>query len=250
MGMPLLLRRYASTIPHQAWIWAPFILGANLALAGVLILLDLRYGIDYWDLVRDTNAIAGQPAYFGFYSNLGVLLWAVAASIALFGWTSLVSLSIADRRSTALLLGGLFAAIACLDDLFMLHEHAYLIGIPEKVVLSGYALLLLAFATAALPDGHRTQWAFLAASLTLLALSTLFDMLDLPIPGSVLIEEVLKLSGIAFLAAYLVTLSFSTLTEHRRAVALEGTPAIGETARGHVIGDIGARLGHFRKEHA
>lgn len=206
-----------STIRDQEWIWPPLILGTNLVLLGLLLVLDLHYGVDYWDLVRDTNAIAGQPAYFGFYSNLGVLIWAIAASIALFGWRSLVSLGVSGRRPLALFLGGLFAAIACLDDLFMLHEHAHLIGISEKMIFAGYALLFLAFAAAALPDGHNTQWTLLLASLVFLVLSTLVDLLHLPTPGSVmvLVEEVLKLTGIAFLAAYLVTLSFSALTERR-----------------------------------
>ena len=99
----------------------------------------------------------------------------------------------------------------------MLHEHAHLIGIPERMVFAGYALLFLAFAAAALPDGHNTQWTLLLASLAFLVLSTLVDLLHLPTPGSVmvLVEEVLKLTGIAFLAAYLVTLSFSALTERR-----------------------------------
>lgn len=204
-----------STIRDQEWIWPPLILGTNLVLLGALLVLDLHYGIDYWDLVRDTNAIAGQPAYFGFYSNLGVLIWAAAASIALFGWRSLVSLGVVGRRPLALLLGGLFAGIACLDDLFMLHEHAHLIGISERMIFAGYALLFLAFAAAALPDGHKTQWTLLVASLAFLVLSTLVDLLHLPTHGSVLVEEVLKLTGIAFLAAYLVTLSFSALTERR-----------------------------------
>lgn len=206
-----------STIRDQEWFWPPLILGINLVLLGVLLVLDLSYGVDYWDLVRDTNAIAGQPAYFGFYSNLGVLVWAVAASIALFGWRSLVGLGVVGRRPLVLFLGGLFAGIACLDDLFMLHEHAHLIGISERMVFAGYALLFLAFAATALQDGHKTQWTLLVASLAFLVLSTLVDLFHLPTPGSalVLIEEVLKLTGIAFLAAYMVTLSFQALTERR-----------------------------------
>jgi hypothetical protein len=210
-----LLGKYVSTIRDQEWIWPPVILGTNLVLLGALLVLDLHYGVDYWDLVRDTNAIAGQPAYFGFYSNLGVLVWAIAASIALFGWRTLVSLGVSGRRPLVLFLGGLFAGIACLDDLFMLHEHAHLIGIPERMVFAGYALLFLVFAATALQDGHKTQWTLLVASLAFLALSTIVDLLRPPTHGSVLVEEVLKLTGIAFLAAYLVTLSFQALTERR-----------------------------------
>jgi hypothetical protein len=212
---PLVLDRYLSSISSQSWLWLLAILTVNLLLAGTIVILDTRFGIDYWNLVRDTNAIARQPPYFGFYSNLGVLLWAIAASISLFTWAILSRFGTAGRESTVLLLGGLFALLAGLDDLFMLHESSHLIGISEKIVLAGYALFLSAFAIAALPIAHRTQWILLAAALAFFAASTAVDVLDLPIAGSVLIEEVFKFGGVAFLAAYLVALSFSTLAERR-----------------------------------
>jgi hypothetical protein len=217
MSAPLVFDRYLSSIPSQSWPWLFAIFAVNLLLAGAIVILDTRYGVDYWNLVRDTNAIAGQPPYFGFYSNLGVLLWAVAASIPLFTWAFLSRSGAAGRESTVLLLGGLFALLAGLDDLFMLHESSHLIGINEKIVLAGYALFLSAFAIVALPIAHRTQWILLAAALAFFAASTVVDILNLPIAGSVLIEEVFKFGGVAFLAAYLVALSFATLADRRTA---------------------------------
>ncbi|MFU0504046.1 hypothetical protein [Pseudaminobacter sp. NGMCC 1.201702] len=208
------LKDYLSAVPGQPWLWLVAIVALNLLLVAAMVVLDRHYGIDYWNLVRDTNAIAGQPAYFGFYSNLGILLWAVAACSALFGWLSLRRLGVADLGLRPLMLGGLFAAIACLDDLFMLHENAYLVGIPEKAAMAFYALFLFAFAASTLPVLHRTKWILLGASLGSLAISTLVDLMDLQIAGSVLIEEAFKLSGIAFLASYLITLSFSALADH------------------------------------
>jgi len=41
----------------------------------------------------------------------------------------------------------------------------------------------------------------------------LVDMADLTMSGAVLLEETLKFTGIAYLAAYLVTLAVSTLAE-------------------------------------
>ena len=208
------LKGYLPAVSGQPWPWLVAIVAFNLLVVAAMVILDRQYGIDYWNLVRDTNAIAGQPAYFGFYSNLGILLWAVAACSALFGWLSLRRLCIELPGLRPLMLGGLFAAIACLDDLFMLHENAYLIGIPEKAAMAFYALFLLAFAASTLPVLDKTKWLLLAASLGSLAISTLVDLADLQIAGSVLIEEAFKLSGIAFLASYLVTLSFSVLSDH------------------------------------
>lgn len=211
--LPVLSRArvYQREAWQQPWGWFFLVLAINAALIGILVLMDRQYGIDYWYLVRDPNAVADQPAYFGFYSNLGVLLWAAAASTALLAAACLRQSGSADRRIRPLFLGGLFCMVACLDDLFMLHEHSYLIGIPEMVTMAAYALFLLAFVAAALPIAHLTNWVLLAMSLVFLAVSTLVDMADLTMPGSVLMEEAFKFSGIAFLAAYLVTLSFAAL---------------------------------------
>lgn len=205
---------YISGLPHQPWLWLTAILLVNLLLIAAIAIMDMRFGVDYWNLVRDTNAIAGQPAYYGFYSNIGILLWALAACVALFGSLSLRRLGIRDRRVRALLWGGAFAAVACLDDLFMLHENAGWIGIPEEVVMAGYATFLLAFVAFALPIAHRTKWVFLAGSLGSLALSTIVDQLHVTVLGGVLVEEAFKLTGITLLATYLVTLSYSTLADH------------------------------------
>lgn len=93
--------------------------------------------------------------------------------------------------------------------MFMLHEHAYLIGAPESVVLAGYALLLLAFAVSTLPFLHASRWLLLMTALASLAFSVVFDFAHFR--GSVLLEETFKLGGASFLAAYLVTLSSSAL---------------------------------------
>lgn len=216
------LRNYRTEFAPQPWPWLILVVLLDLILVGILVLLDRKFGIDYWSLVRDTNVIAKLPAYFGFYSNLGILLWATAASIALFSSSCLRYSRSDDPRVRPLFVGGLFCALACLDDFFMLHEHSYLIGISETVAMAFYALFLLTFVVTTLPVVHLTKWIFLAAALVLLALSTIVDMLDLTMPGSVLIEEGLKFSGIGFLAAYLVTLSFSGLVaglSHSRAPA-------------------------------
>ncbi|MDZ5698711.1 hypothetical protein [Chelativorans sp. M5D2P16] len=209
--LPPLLKPFSWTVRSQAWAALFVILSLNALLLGGILVLEFRYDIDHWNLVRDTNAVAGQPAYYGSYSNLGILIWAVASAIALFSWRLLTHRGIRDTRWRVLLLGGLFTAIACIDDLFMLHEHAHLVGVQEPIVLAGYALFLIAFVISTLPILHTTQWLLLGVALACLALSTVSDLLEFR--GSVLLEEAFKLSGITTLAAYLVTLSFSAIAE-------------------------------------
>lgn len=206
-----IVRSYLATALDQPWSVFAGALAVNAALAALLLYLEFFHGIDHWNLVRDTNAIAGQPAYFGFYSNLGILLWAAAAFVPGFVWLFLRNRKPQDERLRALGLGALFAAAAGLDDLFMLHENSYVIGISDKVVMAAYASFLLAFVASAVPVLPRTKWLLLFAALGGLAASVLLDTTRFP--GSVLMEEVCKLTGISFLALYLLTLSRSVLAD-------------------------------------
>lgn len=205
---------------RQPWLGLLALLAVNAALAGLLLYLEWFHGIDHWNLVRDTNAIAGQPAYFGLYSNIGVVAWAAGASIALFSWLALRSRAAGDARLRALRLGGMFMALACLDDLFMLHENSYVVGLSDKMVMAAYALFLLVFAASTLPVLGRTKWLLLGGALGSFALSFLLDLSEFA--GSVLMEEVAKLTGVSLLATYLATLAWSMLSE---AFAASGRPA-------------------------
>ena len=187
------------------------VLGVNAGLILLIVVLDRVYGIDYWNLVRDPNAIAGQPAYFGFYSGMGSVLWLVAGATALFAAGCLRHAGAREPHMLLLFLGGLFCTVAGLDDFFMFHEQSYLIGIPEKIVMAAYALFLMAVAAAAYPVFRSTNWIYFAAALFCLGASALVDMADLAISGAVLLEETLKFAGIAFLATYLVTLAASAM---------------------------------------
>lgn len=195
----------------QPWKSFLLVVAGNAGLVLLIVLLDRVYGIDYWNIVRDPNAIAGQPAYFGFYSGMGSVLWLVAGATTLFAAGCLHHADAPDRRRLLLFLGGLFCMIAGLDDLFMLHEQSYRIGIPEKLVMAVYALFLMAVAAAAYPVFRNTNWIYFAAALLCLGTSALVDMADLARSGAVLIEETLKFAGIAFLAAYLVSLAAAVM---------------------------------------
>ncbi|MGH6762959.1 MAG: hypothetical protein ACRECW_15390 [Phyllobacterium sp.] len=199
---------YWNGIGQQPWLCLFSILTINVLLVLGMIFLDTGYGVDYWNLVRDTNAIAGQPFYFGAYSNFGIYLWSIGASVALFTWGSLVKLGIRVEQRRALAFGGLFAAFATIDDLFMLHEQTHLVGVNEIVVFGALGLLMLGLIVTILPVLHRTRWLLLVAALGFMAASMLVDIFMPPEGGGLLIEEGFKLGGIGFMAAYLVTLSF------------------------------------------
>ena len=209
---------YWNGIGQQPWLCLFSILTINVLLVMGMVILDTRYGVDYWNLVRDTNAIAEQPFYFGAYSNFGIYLWSIGASVALFTWGSLLKLGIRVEQGKALVFGGLFAAFATIDDLFMLHEQTHLVGINEIFVFGALGLLMLGLVITVLPILHRTRWILLVAALGFMAASMLVDIFMAPEGGGLLAEEGFKLGGIGFMAAYLVTLSFEAWAlamEHR-----------------------------------
>ena len=176
------------------------VLGAVTAL---MLLLQAHQVVHSFDLVRDTNAIAGQPPWFGAISNLGILLWAVAAAWYWFAYALARPVGPPDLLR-CLWLGGSYSAFACLDDLFMIHEHAgqLVLKSGEKVVLGLHAVWLVVFVASTLPRIRSYRWLFLGLSLAFFGGSTLVDLAGMNLAPEidhrdvVLVEEVQKLAGI------------------------------------------------------
>ena len=60
-----------------------------LVITALVVAADTWWGIDHHDLMRDPNAIANHPRYFGIISNLGVVLWFASAAVAVQAYASL-----------------------------------------------------------------------------------------------------------------------------------------------------------------
>lgn len=180
------------------------------AICVAVLAADQWWGIDHYDLVRDPNAIASNPNYFGLVSNLGIVLWMVGAVGALQAHAALKGRP-GGRFGDVLLVGGAFAAVMGLDDLFMLHESIATFGIPEIVVLVPHALLLLALCYQAWLLRSATPWLLLACGVGGFGLSMAVDVYPVDFGGQVFIEESFKLLGIMFLTVYLVLTSQKAL---------------------------------------
>ena len=169
---------------------------------------DLGFGIDNYDLLRDPNAVAGQPNYVGIVSNLGIVLWMVGAVSALQAAAVLRARG-GGGLCRLLAAGGAFAALMGIDDFLMLHESVATAGIPEPVVLLPHAVLLALLCALAVRMRHATPVLALAACVACLGLSLAVDMFSPGFGGEVFVEESFKLAAIALLAAYLA------VTAHR-----------------------------------
>ena len=85
-----------------------------------LLGLSNSFGIKSILVIRDLAQTCGYPIWVGLISNLGILMWSVSASIALF--SSLSGLIQKREESDFLFLGGIFSFLLCIDDFFLLHD--------------------------------------------------------------------------------------------------------------------------------
>ena len=83
--------------------------------------------------------------YYGFISNLGVMLWTAAAAVCLFASFASLLLFRTNRRSEDaefLAAAGVFTGWLALDDLFMIHEDVLpWFGVPQIVTYGAYAAI-------------------------------------------------------------------------------------------------------------
>lgn len=175
-----------------------------------LAVADRVFGIDYYDLVRDPNAIARNPSYFGLVSNIGIILWIIGAVAALQAFAASADEG-ATRLRRTLLAGGLFAALMGVDDFLMLHEAMATTGIPEEIVLVPHMLMLCALCYCAYAVRSGTPRLLLVGSVLSMALSFATDMAPFHSAGATFVEEGFKLVGILFLTVYLVAISHQAL---------------------------------------
>ena len=159
------------------------------------IYISNLYGIKLDLVIRDLAQTCGYPIGVGMISNIGILLWGASSSISLFvSFTE----NIHRENSKLLLLGGLFSALLCIDDFFLLHDRYIGPDFLNVTYLSITFLLLFKFWKILIKIGLNT----LIISILFLGLSVLFDgvIQQLFIKNyqyTQFVEEGFKLLGIA-----------------------------------------------------
>jgi hypothetical protein len=161
-------------------------------------------------VVREANPDADVHAYTGLVSSLGVLLWCTGAAITVFTALKLRSWNRDRERAGFLLAAGVFTAVLALDDLFQIHEGlAFLLDLPDVVVLAVYVGLCGALLFRWRREVRHTEYGLLGIALTCFAASLVVDALDPKElvnrwigPRYHLIEDGFKLLGIAMWTTY------------------------------------------------
>jgi hypothetical protein len=178
-----------------ALLYAPILL--------VLLAAAVQTAVPAAFLVRDPAQLAKFPFYFGALSYVGVLAWCTAGAIGLFcGMLS------RDRGARHLLIGaGGLSLVLGLDDLFTFHEiiaPGYL-HLPERLVMGVYGGLVLALlAWCARTILTRTDFLLLGVGLAFFAVSVVIDSGVGDQGLNYMLDDGLKLCGIAGWTAYIV----------------------------------------------
>ena len=157
-------------------------------------------------VLNDPASITGTPFYYGFISNLGVLLWTAAAAICLFSSFLLPASNRKER--TFLCVSGIFTVFLLLDDLLMLHEAVF----PNYLHISGavyaffYFLLLGTYLVFFTKTILKTDFILLAMALFLFVISIGFDLTHdrglMKFTGEMFLEDGSKFIGITVWLAY------------------------------------------------
>ena len=189
-----------SSLKSPTYIWLSIIVIPILLL--VLAVIQREVSLDI--LMLDPLRAAEAPFFYGALSNIGIVVWCVAASVCLFIGLVVTRLEGFNEDAKYMLAAGVLSMVLMFDDLFMLHERVLpdRIGIPEPVVYLVYLLsvawYLIRFRKALI----STEPVILMSSLVLFAISMFSDIV-LGKPETVL-ERIVE-DGAKFLGIWLWT---------------------------------------------
>lgn len=174
--------------------------------------------------VKDTNAIAGVPFYFGAISNIGIILWCATASVCLLTSLILHTVSRFKVKKKFLFNAGFFTLFLMLDDFFLIHESIFphYLGLSANILFLAYGVMTFGLLLHYRKVIYQTNYAFIFMSLFFFAGSVVVDKLHdyglLFLFGTnsdgfqYFLEDSFKLLGITGWFSYFVLVCHATLT--------------------------------------
>ncbi len=167
------------------------------------------------DATRDAIDVLEAPVYVGFVSNLGIIVWTVAATACLFGGALLARKSADSPDVSFLIATGLLTAIAAADDAFLLHERLInpIAGSDGGAYAVFWAVLLIVYSAVAGRSllHHRSFRIVVVAAFFLV--SVCIDVFAPFTDSWTFVEDSAKYLGIVFWASYVVPLSYRLVAD-------------------------------------
>lgn len=205
----------------QTWlVRALAIVPASLLLLAVVV---QPYVDPRWLFVDTLSAIERSgdccSVYFGLLSNLGIYIWISTGVVGLFSALLLYNNPGAPRSWWVFaLVVGCFSGWLALDDAFQLHEKVLpFLGIPQTVVLLGYASFAVLYAAIAIPILARGDVALFLFACGCLAASLVTDQVaQIDNWKLTAFEDGAKFLGICCWSAFHLSLLYDLLREYPR----------------------------------
>ena len=177
---------------------------ASLGLPSLLLLVVLVQPVyePKWMFLDSLTAaqLSGDccHTYYGFMSNVGIMLWVATSAALLLAAAVLFGVSAMGVEFRFALFGGLLSGWLALDDMFLLHELVLpTLGVPQLVVIAIYVALALAYLLLSFRILLRAEYWVLLIGGAGLALSIFVDsFFHSLLPQLVYIEDSAKFVGI------------------------------------------------------
>jgi hypothetical protein len=195
----------AARPPRWNWAAAGLVLCVAAVLIGAALALHFWKGVALADLTRDPVTTFQAAPYVGLLSQVGILLWAAAATVCLFGARMLAGRAGVADVKRFLFVSGLLTLVLGLDDAFLFHEEFVpRVGVPQGLVFVVYGALLVLYAWRFAPVILKTEFALLVAALAAFGVSLAVDVAHPEVLGRYLlfVEDGAKLVGTLFWLAY------------------------------------------------
>ena len=183
----------------------------------LVALISLFANIPLSRLTRDPLSLGKLNPIFGIVSNFGVLIWCAAASICFF--TAILLRKGADKSASKFLFySGMITLMLLADDFFVIHESLRdYYGISEKITYAVYLGIIGLYLGKFRKLIVNKNIILLILSFGFIGMSVIIDLFQKSVmsslPGYFLIEDGLKLMGIASWAGYFSVTAIDAVME-------------------------------------
>ncbi len=186
-------------------------------LSSVFLLIAVALVSSYLEIpvsifTRDPMAVASGHPFFGFVSNIGVILWSASVTVSFFAYILLKTNNAPQNTIQFVASGGALSLILLFDDLFMLHDRIFpmYFGLGEKLIFLVYGLFFLAYIIVFFKKIINTNFVYLTLSVFFFSLSIVVDILpESLLPMHHLFEDGAKLLGIVSWLSYHFSVAYN-----------------------------------------
>lgn len=189
-----------------------FIFIASAIPIGMVLVLNSWKDIPFGNLMRDPTAVSEAPLYTGFFSQLGIFLWAGTAAVCILSAVVLARSRRYDELKWFLLVCALLTLVLGLDDVFLIHEELMpFFGVPEEIVLGSYAVFTVLYLLRFRWEILKTDFTVLGVALAFFGVAVALDLMMLDGIDPYLFEDSAKFIGIVSWMVYFFRVSASAV---------------------------------------